>query len=109
MEGNRRRAPIGVPELLVGTTLPHFHKAQCPEDGDYLARLEHGNGQGSIHLQRLECHQLGLKSRLAVLEEHADYFAHICAQFFERFALGVGPRPPGDTAHKQAGIRTALD
>ena len=40
MNGNRRATTIGMRELLMGTALPDFSKAESHKDGDDFARLE---------------------------------------------------------------------
>lgn len=82
-------------KLFVGTALPHLHKALPVQEFDNFAWLENRDGahfSGDLNLP--DTNELGFQLRLAVLEEHRNYFAKILFHLVHIRTLRVGTRPP---------------
>jgi hypothetical protein len=74
MKRNRGAATISMPELLVRTSLSHLDETERLENRNDFMWFEDGHCHGLCHLHGLNSHELGLKRRLAIFEQHCNHF-----------------------------------
>ena len=109
MNGDGGHATIGMPELLVRTTLADLSKAEVLQDGHHLARLEdwwlrHWSGDDSLNAD-----EFGFELRFAILEKESDDFLQVAVELVKRLRLAVGAREARDISDVQTGVGIAFD
>ena len=87
VQRNRRFSSIGMAELLVRSSLPHFDESFMLEKRDDFSRLENRKLPQPLHRHELSADEFDFEGRLAILEKHLDDFSKIPVQFIERRAL----------------------
>jgi len=90
--------------LHVGTALAHRRKAHRFQQTANFAGLEDRNrARASTHCDALRAHKLGIKLRLAVLQQDCHDLAQVDVQFIERGCLRMGPWKARHVAYEQTG------
>jgi len=109
MHRHRCTTPIGMPELLVRTSLPDFLEPHRVEDLDDLPRAQDRDLAHTLRSDGLDPHEFRLKPWLSVLQEHRDHLTKIAVQLVERCPLRMSTRESGHIAYEQTGIHVSFD
>ena len=110
MKGNCCASAIYVAILFVGTSLTSFNKPELLRYRNNFGRFQDRKvSHLSRNLYSLGSDKLTVEFRLAILEEHSNYFSQILVQIIQSLCLRVRARKPGYVANIDARVRTLLD
>lgn len=109
MEGYRRRPPIGVAELLVGSALANFDESESNQYRYNFPGFEDRDAGHSVDQYSLRADELGLQLGRTILKKHPDHLSKVRMKLVERRALAMSTREPWNVADVQLRVRAVLD
>ncbi len=102
-------ASIGMPELLVRTTLANLSETQPLEPCHHFTGLEDWWWRHNSRHDGLDTDEFGFEVRFAVLKQERNHFLHVAVELIERFGLAVGTGKSRDVSDVQTSVGIAFD
>ncbi len=110
MKRHCRYTSIGMPELLVRSTMPDLAESLLLKKPDHLPRLQNGHvAHFLVDHYELSAHKFGLKTRLTVLQEESDDLLKILIELVETLGLRMRAGKAGHIADIKFGVRAFFD
>jgi hypothetical protein len=96
-------------ELFVRTALPYLNKAQRVQNRDNFSRLQNPDAPHSVNDNGLRADELRFECRLAIIEQHCNYFSKVGVQLIERGTLAMRSRKAGNLTDEKVCVGAAFN